>query len=364
MSNQFVRKVGVDPGFGGVKVAEVRLLPVDNGVFEREMITRHLPSVIGVGSTDAGGLGLAGVVRGRKGEKPDVVEFDGMAYLVGANVAEYARPIERMDFQRFSEGPELRALLYAGLYQLLDGGGHTCALAIGLPVELLQDADQAQVTERAMAGWLVGKHHFAVNGVEAVFWVKAIKAKIAQPVATWFDWGLGLDGQWALGDKAMRAPALVVDEGFNTLDVVAIEGGKISTRYSSGTTLGMRRAAEMTAGNVERRHGVELSLHEADALVQKVLAGARAQVYVVGELTDVSAEVRQAVNALAADVIRFVEREVGKAKKFRVLITGGGALALADRMLAQWGHAEVMADPQLANARGLAKLAARKGFLE
>lgn len=361
-SNQVVRKVGVDPGFGGVKVAEVQL--VGDEVMKRAMTTRHVPSVIGVGSADAGGLTLAGVVRGRKGTRPDVVTFDGMQYLVGENVAEYARPIERMDFQRFSDGPELRALLYAGLYQLLDGGVHVCAFAIGLPVELLQDADKALATERAMAGWLIGKHKFSINGEEARFEVTAIKAKIAQPVATWFDWGLGVDGQWAQGDKAARAPALVIDEGFNTLDVVAIEGGKISTRYSSGTTLGMRRAAEMAAGNVERRHGVELSLHEADALVQRVVAGGKAQVYVVGEPVDVTPEVRQAVNALASDVVRFVEREVGKAKKFRVLVTGGGALALGGRLLAQWPHAEVMAEPQLANARGLAKLAARKGFLE
>ena len=46
-----------------------------------------------------------------------------------------------------------------------------------------------------------------------------------------------------------------------------------------------------------------------------------------------------------------------------MLLTGGGALALAPRLLRQYPHAQVVDDPVQANARGLAKLAARPGFL-
>jgi len=349
-----VRKVGCDPGFGGMKVAEV---------LDGAMRAYVVPSVVGVGTTDEGGLSLAGVVRGRRGEVPSIVAFDGVEYLVGANVARYARPIERMDFRRFTEGPELRALLYAALWELLDGGDHLVALAIGLPVEVLQDRTEAAAIERAMAKWMVGEHVFWMDGVKAEFKVLNIRAKIAQPVATWFDWGLDLEGQWSKGRDAAKAPALVVDQGFNTLDLLVVEGGRISTRYTDGETLGMRRASEMTADNVRRRYGVELSLHEADALVQRVVQGRSAEVYVTGDLTDVTAAVRQALNALATDVLRFVERKVGTGRKFRVLLTGGGALALAPRLLQAYEHAEVMADPVLANARGLAKLATREGFL-
>lgn len=364
MDGDRVRKVGLDPGFGGVKVAEVqmRALP-EAGGFGPVMVTQVVPSVVGVGTTDEGGLSLAGVVRGRRGEVPSVVGFDGVEYLVGANVARYARPIERMDFARFTEGPELRALLYAALWQLLDGGEHRVALAVGLPVEVLQDADQARAVERAMAGWLVGRHRFALDGVRAEFEVVGVRARIAQPVATWFDWGLDLLGQWCKGTAAAKAPALIIDEGFNTLDLLVVEGGRISTRYTDGATLGMRRAAELTASNVLRRYGVELSLHEADDLVQRVVAGKRARVWVVGEQVDVGPEVRQAVNGLSADVVRFVERSVGTGRRFRILLTGGGALALAGRLVGEWPHAEVMGDPVKANARGLGKLARRKGFL-
>jgi len=350
-----LRKIGCDPGFGGVKVAEVRGDAIE---------ARVVPSVVGVGSTEAGALNLAGVVRSKRQEHPSLVAFDGVEYLVGPNVARFARPIERMDFARFTDGPELRALLYAALYELLDGGGHRVALALGLPVGVLQDRDQARATEREMARWLLGQHRFALDGVESELEITAIRAKIAQPVATWFDWGLDLQGQWCKGRDAAKAPCLVIDQGFNTLDLLVVEGGRISTRYTSGDTLGMRRAAEMAAGNIQRRYGVELSLHEADALVQQVVAGRKVSVYVTGDLVSVSAEVRQALNSLGADVVRFVERNVGAGRRFRVLLTGGGALALAGRLLRQYEHAELMADPVLANARGLAKLAVREGFLE
>jgi hypothetical protein len=349
--------MGGDPGFGGNKVAEVRC----DG-----LVSFCLPSVVGVGETDAGALDSvlkrAGV-RGRRRTTPYVVVIDGVTYLVGPGVRHHARPIERMDFERFTDSPELRALLYATLWQALDGGSHRLALAIALPVEVLQDEKLARSVERGMSKWLVGRHRFELDGKHASFEIVQVRAKIAQPVATWFDWGLDLQGQWTQGAEAMKAPTLIVDQGFNTLDLLVVEGGRISTRYTSGDTLGMRRAAEMAAGNLRRKYGVELSLHEADDLVQLVVRGKKVQTYVMGEPADVTPEVRQALNSVGADVIRFVDAHVGKGKKFKILLTGGGALALASRLLASWEHAEVMPDPVTANARGLAKLAVRPGFL-
>lgn len=352
-----VRRLGWDPGFGGNKIAEV----VDG-----QISTNIMPSVVGVGDTNAGALNQAlrqAHVRGGRRTRPYRVGFAGVEYLVGPGVSAYARPIERMDFQRFTESPELRALLYATLWQALDGGSHRVALAIALPVEVLMDAQRAAATERDMAAWLVGAHTFTLDAIETQIEIVNIRAKIAQPLATWFDWGLDNSGAFCRGAEAAKAPCLVVDEGFNTLDLIAVEGGRISTRYTGGDTLGMRRAAEMTATNIQRRYGVELSLHEADELVQAVIGGKSASTYVLGAETDVTAEVQQAIAALSAEVRRFVERQVGNGKRFRILLTGGGAVALAGSLIQMWPHAEVMPDPVLANARGLAKLAQRQGFL-
>ena len=76
-----------------------------------------------------------------------------------------------------------------------------------------------------------------------------------------------------------------------------------------------------------------------------------------------SAEARQVVRSLEADVMSFIERTVGNAAEYRVILTGGGALALSQRLLTVYRHATLMHEPILANARGLAKLAVRPDFL-
>jgi hypothetical protein len=355
MNGMAVRKISCDPGHNGTRVAEVQ---------SDQIITAMVDSVVGVGSMDTGALNLAGVSsrNSRRGPKPLAVAFDGIEYLVGAGVSGYARPQERMDFARFTDGPELRALLYASLYQLLNGGSHSLALAITLPVQVLADADTAAHTEREMSKWLIGTHSFTLDGTLVEFEIVSVQARTAQPVATWLDWGLDLEGKWSRGKEAMLSPVCIIDEGFNTIDVLVVEGGRINPRYTAGETMGMRRAAELASTNLQRRYGVELSLHEADDLVQAIGAGNRASIYVEGESTDVTADVRQALNALGADVLRFVDRVIGNGKQFKILITGGGGQALATKLTNRYPHAVLVPDPVLANARGLAKAAQRTGF--
>lgn len=357
MSNNDVRKLGVDPGFGGVKLAEVRGDGI--GCF-------RLPAAVGL--ADRGrkdGLTLAGVVSpGRMSERPVEVGFDGVEFLVGPNVDRFTRPVTQMDFERFGESLELRATVYAGLFSMLNGGSHRVALAVALPVEVVQDKSEAQRVERAMRGWLVGDHRFVVGDQDVEVEVVQVRAKIPQPVATWFDWGMDYEGQWVRGRDALKAPALVVDVGFNTLDVLVVEDGAISQRFSGGDTLGMRRAAERLMDVVDHRYGVGLELYEANGLVEDFAAGGPVWVYVQGEAVDVRRDVGQAVRALGNDVLYYLERNVGRAgASYKVLLTGGGAVVLSKRLLARFEGGMLMTDPVMANARGLAKLANRAGFL-
>jgi hypothetical protein len=91
MTDKALRRIGLDPGFSSVKGAEIR-----DGAIQ----TVVLPSVVGLAARTESGLGLAGVVRAqRRGSRPLSVAFDGVEYLVGPNVAEYTRPIARMDLR-------------------------------------------------------------------------------------------------------------------------------------------------------------------------------------------------------------------------------------------------------------------------
>lgn len=355
MSN--VKNIGYDPGFNANKIAQIQ---------EDQIITYVLPSSVGLAHRQKkDGLTLAGVVRPHKiNLRPFRVSFDGLEYLVGPNVGDYTEPLDRMDFDRFTDSLELRATLYAALFQFLKGGQHEVALAIALPVEVVQNRDEALRVERAMRGWLVGEHAFCVDDTETVIIINRIRAKIPQPVATWFDWGMDTQGQWIRGKDAQRAPTLIIDQGFNTLDVLVVEAGQISERLTEGDTLGMSRAAETLIQMIKNRYDLNLELAKANELIQASVDNQPVQLYLNGQLINIASEAKQAVQALGVDVDNFLTRSIGRATgAHKVLLTGGGALAMAPRLLRRFPDAIVMHEPVLANARGLAKLATRPGFL-
>ncbi len=249
-----MRKIAIDPGFGGFKVAEVQ---------HGNLATHTLPAVVGVGSTDLGYLGT-GFGRQNK-HTPHTVTIDGTGYLVGQNVNHYAPPIERLDFQRLSDGPELRALLYAALWRITGAGNHTAALMVGLPVEIVQDKKRTQNTLRTLRGWLVGSHRFAVDGEAVTLTVTAVKG-LAQPVGSYFAWGANVNGTWRMSRDALQKPVAICDIGFNTLDLFAVQNGQVFGHFTGGDTLGMHRTADAIVRHVRQTYRHTLSLAEADTL--------------------------------------------------------------------------------------------------
>jgi hypothetical protein len=146
-----------------------------------------------VGKTDLGLLSLGDLGRRRRQATPDKVACGGVTYLVGEGVARFARPVQRMDFLRLSDGPELRALFYAAMYRLLGAGAHQAALMVGLPVEVMADRERATATLRALRAWLVTRHEFAINGESVTLDVTEVQA-MAQPAGAFFAWGLNDEG--------------------------------------------------------------------------------------------------------------------------------------------------------------------------
>ncbi|MBN1814553.1 MAG: ParM/StbA family protein [Anaerolineae bacterium] len=338
--------IGLDPGFGGAKAACVR----EGGV---QVAT--VPSVVGVGSTDIGMLSLGKVGRRRRTQQPDEVTFDGISYLVGENVARYARPVERMDFLRLSDGPELRALFYDVIFRLLGKGHHEASIMAGLPVEVMADKALARSTLRGLRGWMVGEHAYTIDGGEIKLDITNVLV-MAQPAGTYFAWGLNDHGRWGRSKPDLRAPVAICDIGFCTLDLFVVEGGEVVGRFTGGDTMGMRRAAELLIQGVRSGYGLDLSLHQADALIQQKKPWLHTP---QGEM-DLSAQVDQARDTTAAAVVSYVERQWGNGRQFaHLLFTGGGAEALRGMLLRQYPEGVVLSDPVTANALGLARYAAR-----
>jgi hypothetical protein len=339
--------LGIDPGYGNFKVALVTA---------EETRFVAVPSVVGVGETDIGLLGLGHVGRRRRRATPDRVTFGGVTYLVGEGVARFARPVQRMDFLRLSDGPELRALFYDALYHVLGASTpEPLALMVGLPVEVMADKVKAKETLRSLRGWMVGRHRFEVNGEALAIRIEEVRV-MAQPAGAFFAWGLDGGGRWARPKADLKAPVAVCDVGFNTLDLFAVQGGDVVARFTGGDTAGMRRAAELLTNAVKAKHGVDLSLHEADAFLRQ----RRPRLYTSEGEANLTPLVTQALDTAAAGVVTFVEQRWGSGRQFaHLLFAGGGAEALRDALLRQYPHGVVLPNPVAANAVGLARYAAR-----
>lgn len=337
--------IGYDPGFGNSKAAYL------NGSLK----TAYQASVVGVGSTELGLLDSS-LGNSRRRSLPNETSFDGVTYLVGKNVSSYTKPVERMDFQRLSDGPELRALFYTTLHHLLGEGQHEdVRVMVGLPVEVMQNREQAISTRRLLRKWMINKHEYQVNGKSTELDITRVEV-MPQPAGSYFAWGMDEGGKWKKGADTLRDMIAVCDIGFNTLDCFVLERGNIVARYTGGEKAGIRRAAEQIINIINRNHGVILSLHEADAFLHQQ----KPELSTSDGLIDLTPIVEQAQQSVAANVLQFTERQWGNAKRFRhVLFTGGGSKVLATALSRAYPHGYVLPDPVVANAAGLAKYGLR-----
>lgn len=350
MTAEVIHKVAIDNGFGGFKAAEVQA----SGQIRVEVI----PAVVGIGQADTSLL-ATGLKRQRSSEKPLTISLGNSLYLAGHNVHFSARPLERLDFQRLSEGPESLVLTYAAIWKILGSGDHTITILDGVPVEVLQNKEQAQATVKGLRDQLLGDHSFSVNGQPVTIKILQVKA-IAQPVGSYFAWGLDTNGQWVQMNGSLKAAVAIADFGFNTLDLFVVQNGQVLSRYTGGKTLGMRRTNSAIRAAAREQFGVEMSLHEADELVKTFVAGQSPTVYYSGGEADFSEVVQQALQATFAEVVSFIEEQWGNTRQFRHLIlTGGGAKALRELLLRQYPQALILPNPVTANAEGLAKFAIR-----
>ncbi len=343
MENQPLLRIGVDPGFGGIKMV----------VIENQLPKSiHIPSVVGIGDTDLGMLSLE-VNSRRKRDKPLTVAWQGISYLVGDHVPDYARPVERMDFNRLSDGFELRALLYAGLGKLLGAGEYRADLMVGLPVEVMANKELAKETRRALRSWLVDQHAFTVDNVQTRLKIEQVQV-LAQPAGAYFAWGWNNQGQITRPPEDLEDPAAICDIGFNTLDLFAVQNGQVTSKFTSGDTVGMRRAADYVTLVVRKQYGISLSLHEADALLhqnQPTLATAEGRV-------DLSKLVGTALASTTGEILTFLSNRWNNGRQFRhLLFTGGGSEALREALTRQYPHGVVLETPVMANALGLARAA-------
>lgn len=353
-NNRDIKNIGLDEGFGGFKAATI-----DDG----KMRTVHLPSVVGIGTVELGMLadGILPQTRQPKnrGNIPVTVQFGSRQYLTGHNVHNFThQPIERLDFNRLSQGPEFLALTFSTLGLLLGPGTHKANLLIGLPIEITMNPTTSDMAKQNLKEILLGTHRFTIDGQEVCLTIANLTIA-AQPIGTYFNWGFDTQCRW-IQDKSYRAvPISVSDFGFNTNDTVGLQGGKVmGTRYTKGDQQGMHKALEVLIRNVKQAYRRDLSLYEADQLIRASASKHPPILYHRGGQADVTELIEQALDQLFSAVVTLLN-SVWENDQFPVkILTGGAVVPLRSRLLKAYPEVWIPENPTFSNAEGFAKVAA------
>lgn len=379
MNTHIIIIAAEDGGFGNHKIGWL------NG--DGNIHTTALPADVGIGSTELGLLS-AGTDRKYTQVKPFTVEWEGHRFLVGPNVHRWSsRTFERRtDYQRLGNAPEARPLTYVGLAQMLNSiaearaqaGPHTTAnghkpvnlpviqpdddptphvsLVVGFPVEVMEDVPRAQSILAGRKSWLIGCHHFTVNGRPYRVHVDRLVA-MPQPFGTYGWWGYRPDGTWGRPKEDFNVPVCVGDVGYNTFDMYGIERGEIVGHLARGQDLGIHHAVQTIVQEVRAAHGVELSNGEADQMIREHTKGRAVTIHTSKASYEINHIVQQGLDLCFNGLSTFMREHVRPGDYRYLLLTGGGLLSLRQQFINQYPRAHIPPDPVTSNVDGLARRA-------
>jgi plasmid segregation protein ParM len=249
------------------------------------------------------------------------------------------------------EDPSARLLFLAALSELAGDQKGTCQFHVvtGLPVKWY--GDRAKVVEQ-----LQGKHIVQrVNGYKIVqrFSIADVLV-VPQPFGSLFNIILGPDGQ-IVDEGLARGRLGVIDIGTYTTDYVLVDSLRYVERGSGSISTGMSKGYQLVERSLLDTFGLDLRMHEVDKVVRK------GQVTIFGEERNIGWLVDPVFDALAEEILAHAGTLWGDGRDLSaVLVTGGGAIALGERMGQRYAHAQILDDAPMANVRGFRKYGLRK----
>lgn len=309
-------RLGLDIGFGDVKIA------YRNG---NGLTTSKYPTAIH---------------HKARNENPiyttdNEYEFEGGGYVAGEAAKNGAYGTRSYTFLR-KYAP---VFAYIALKQLEKANGRMPEqIGIGLPLTYYSKENVADMEKRM--------RRFIVN-----------QEVIDIPVTVYVQgYGVLVDyiGGFQPGERdAAAKELLVIDVGFNTVDIVNVENGKV-TRQGSDTMEndGVSRMTEQIISYFRPKH-FDLSPVEAAELLRT------GTVRIYGQMEDHSELVREITEEYVGWLFGEIESRYGKRikKTGKIILAGGGAYFLRHYIPAEYASQVYIPErPEMANARGFLRI--------
>jgi plasmid segregation protein ParM len=330
--------IGIDLGYSHTKI-------VSGERGERQAI---FPSV--VGTPEAGRFSLNGA------HHDDIVLLEPQHVLVGEGALIQSEFLDHREDRGWVSSPAYLSLFLAGLTEVTAATSVDLAVVTGLPVAFYSDKDL--VRERLLG-----------NGVHRVQRAKrhaqtfrfgqfpdgnpALRV-IPQPFGALL--AQALDDNGRVVDQALAEGEVgVIDVGSKTTNLLSVRRMAEVGRQTKSVEVGSWNVARIVANYLEIHcPGLGLRGHELQEAIRK------RQVPYFGQEVDLSALVDDTLNHLAETVIAEAgQLWNGGARLAAILVAGGGAHLLGDRIKAHFRHARVVPNPVFANASGYWKFARR-----
>lgn len=257
-------------------------------------------------------------------------------FYVGDGAHQWGRPVESLDVDRFTGSPEMRAMFYGALTQLVticpDALDDPLNIVVGLPQGLaLGDGGRANID--AAKAWMRGEHVWYANDEPHCADIANV-VMTSQARGAYLDAILSTDGN--VNKLLKKGEVGIVSIGSGTIETLVLSNAEPVNKYTSSVNLGVRRLLELS--NTQRLY----SLGELDS-----------------QLRDGTLNTTATLPIWAREVTGHIAGVWGDVwKRFAgVIVVGGGRVLLAPQLAKLFGGKLMACDePIYSIARGLWKL--------
>ncbi len=316
--------VGLDVGYGFVKATDG-----DSGY--------SFPSVVGEGHTRQ-------TYSLRNGQTPMIndlkIEMDQKLYFVGKAAIRHSKFVYRDLSYTRNIGDDYEILFYSALGLFSSSRTNEFKIVTGLPVERMH---LAKDLENRVKGEKTVK---LPRGREIedtkVFYVSDIEI-VPQPLGSYWSQLLSLEGEDVANSPELTG---IIDIGFRTTDLAAIENGEYMPEKSKSLPVGLSKAYKEISTSLSTEYGLEKENYTLDSAV------INGKINISGQTLDITNIVTNAFEKLATNILVEIN-SLWKCSDFDSLIlTGGGGQAISSYMLPQLPQGRLATDPITANCRG------------
>ena len=269
--------------------------------------------------------------------------------LVGDEAIMHSRFIQRREDRAWIESDEYYMLFLAALTELEAGTWTSVRIVTGLPVAFYSDRNK-------LRDRLMGEHKVQRKGKPVQTFVVSECRVIPQPFGTLLAAALDDFGKIEDTDFA-KSMVGIIDIGGKSTNIFTVDRlAEISRKTASVNVGGWDVMRVIKTQILERFPELDLRDHQVvDAVMHRKLK-------YFGETVSLNTAIEEIVAPMADQVIAQVTQLWDRGANLDIiLMTGGGALLLGDRLKQVFRNAKVVPDPVFANSLGFWKFSQRSG---